>query len=55
MVNNKKFQSILGLNAPHKRMLDCEMILRFLALRDNYDSKTYEISCNRQVVFYTLR
>lgn len=44
MVKNKRFQSILGLNAPHKRMLDCEMILRYLALRNNYDNETYEIS-----------
>lgn len=44
MVQNKKFQEILGLTAPHKRMVDCEMILRYLALLKNYNSNTYEIS-----------
>ncbi len=33
---NKKFLSILGLKEPHKRMDDVELILRYLAISENY-------------------
>lgn len=34
---NPKFLKILGLKAPHKRMNDCELILRYFAFSENYD------------------
>lgn len=34
---NPKFLDILGLKAPHKRMNDCELILRYFAFSENYD------------------
>ncbi|MDB2158983.1 DUF262 domain-containing protein [Clostridium butyricum] len=40
---NKKFLSILGLKAPHKRMNDCELILRYLAFSENYDKDSNKI------------
>ncbi|TFE01485.1 DUF262 domain-containing protein [Jeotgalibacillus salarius] len=38
-VKNKKFLDILGLEKPHKRMVDCEMVLRYLAFSENYDGE----------------
>ncbi|MDN4073869.1 hypothetical protein [Fictibacillus terranigra] len=40
MAKNPKFLAILGLKYPHKRMVDCEMILRYFAFSHNYDTKT---------------
>ena len=40
---NKKFLNILGLKAPHKRMNDCELILRYLAFSENYDKDSNKI------------
>ena len=40
---NKKFLSILGLKAPHKRMNDCELILRYIAFSENYDKDSNKI------------
>lgn len=34
---NPKFLKILGLKAPHKRMNDCELILRYFAFSENYN------------------
>lgn len=34
---NSKFLDILGLKEPHKRMNDCELILRYFAFSENYD------------------
>lgn len=36
---NSNFLKILGLKAPHKRMVDCEMILRYLAFSDGYNNE----------------
>ncbi len=40
LAKNPKFLSIMGLKAPHKRMVDCEMILRYLAFSDGYNAQT---------------
>lgn len=40
---NKKFLNILGLKAPHKRMNDCELILRYLAFSENYDKESNKL------------
>ncbi|WP_186439680.1 DUF262 domain-containing protein [Kurthia sp. Dielmo] len=44
LAKNTKFLSIMGLKAPHKRMVDCEMILRYLAFSDGYNAETNTIS-----------
>lgn len=38
-----KMLKILGLKLPHKRMVDCEMILRYFAFSENYDTATKTI------------
>lgn len=38
VVQNKKWQALMGLKEPHKRMADREMVLRFLAIWKNWDS-----------------
>ncbi len=43
MAENKDFLALLRIKAPHKRMMDCELILRFLALNGNWNSETGEI------------
>lgn len=35
--SNKHLQNLMNAKEPHKRMIDCELILRFLALRCNWD------------------
>lgn len=40
---NPKLLKILGLKLPHKRMVDCEMILRYFAFSENYDSENKTI------------
>ena len=37
MVKNESWQQLLGLKEPHKRMMDCELVLRFLAIWKNWD------------------
>ena len=37
LTKNLKFLNILGLKAPHKRMNDCELILRYFSFSENYD------------------
>ncbi|NOU99496.1 DUF262 domain-containing protein [Paenibacillus planticolens] len=37
LAKNPIFLSILGLKSPHKRMVDCEMILRYFAFSNNFD------------------
>lgn len=44
MRNNKYLLNILGLKEPHKRMDDVEIILRYLALSENYDVTTGKLS-----------
>ncbi|WDC83741.1 hypothetical protein PL321_14470 [Caloramator sp. mosi_1] len=44
LANNQKLMKILGLKAPHKRMNDRELILRYFALSDNYDKQTYKLN-----------
>ncbi|MGR2790183.1 DUF262 domain-containing protein [Bacillus subtilis] len=38
LTHNPKFMKILGLKHPHKRMADQEIILRYLAFSEGYDS-----------------
>lgn len=40
---NKIWQTLLGLNEPHKRMADRELALRFLAIYKNWDTTKNEI------------
>ncbi len=40
---NPKMLRILGLKLPHKRMVDCEMILRYFAFSENYDAENKTI------------
>lgn len=39
VVQNQKWLTLIGLKEPHKRMADREMVLRFLAIWKNWDSK----------------
>jgi hypothetical protein len=41
---NKIWQTLLGLNEPHKRMADRELALRFLAIYKNWDTTKKEIA-----------
>jgi hypothetical protein len=43
LCNNPKLLSILGLQVPHKRMADAELILRYFALADNFNWDTKKI------------
>jgi len=43
MAENPNFLSLLNLKAPHKRMMDCELILRFLALNGNWDPESGDV------------
>ena len=50
MAKNHKFQEMLGLASAHKRMLDCEIILRYLALQEQYNNEIYEVKNYRGVM-----
>lgn len=39
MVKNESWQQLLGLKEPHKRMMDCEIVLRFLAIWKNWNAE----------------
>lgn len=39
MVKNEAWQQLLGLKEPHKRMMDCEIVLRFLAIWKNWNTE----------------
>ena len=56
MVKNESWQQLLGLKEPHKRMMDCEMVLRFLAIWKNWDrnSKVLENYKGRMKSFLNL-
>ena len=41
---NKTWQTLLGISEPHKRMVDRELALRFLAIYQNWDVDRKEIS-----------
>ncbi|MCY9139678.1 MULTISPECIES: DUF262 domain-containing protein [Peribacillus] len=43
LARNPKLLNILGLKSPHKRMVDCEMILRYFAFTDNFDKENMTI------------
>jgi len=43
LTKNEQFLKLLNLKAPHKRMNDCELILRFLALNGNWNPDTEQI------------
>jgi uncharacterized protein DUF262 len=43
MAANVHFLDMLNLKAPHKRMMDCELILRFLSLNGNWNPETEEV------------
>ncbi|MAO49281.1 MAG: hypothetical protein CML16_00145 [Pusillimonas sp.] len=43
MAENPDFLALLKLKTAHKRMMDCELILRFLALNGNWNPETGEI------------
>lgn len=42
--HNEKWQALIGLKGPHKRMADRELALRFLAIYNHWDSATKEIT-----------
>ncbi|SFT19194.1 DUF262 domain-containing protein [Paenibacillus sp. BC26] len=44
LAKNRKLLNILGLKSPHKRMVDCEMILRYFAFSENFDISSNTIS-----------
>ncbi|CAI2388390.1 MULTISPECIES: DUF262 domain-containing protein [Alteromonas] len=41
---NEKFLACLKLKDTHKRFVDAELVLRFLAIRENYDLNTYTLN-----------
>lgn len=43
LCNNKELQEILRLKAPHKRMVDAELLLRYLAISKNFDEDKAEV------------
>lgn len=43
LAKNPKFLNMLGLKLPHKRMVDCEMILRYFSFSENFDSEKNSI------------
>lgn len=43
LAKNPKLLNILGLKSPHKRMVDCEMILRYFAFSNNFDKENMTI------------
>lgn len=43
MINNSDFKALFNLNTLHKRMIDVEIILRYLAFSENYHSGSNEI------------
>jgi hypothetical protein len=49
LTNNVQWQTLLGLKAPHKRMADRELILRFLAIYHGWNIE------NKQLVGYKGR
>jgi Protein of unknown function DUF262 len=44
LAENKSILTLLNLKAPHNRMMDCELILRYLALVEKWDIATNEIN-----------
>jgi uncharacterized protein with ParB-like and HNH nuclease domain len=40
---NDLFKKMIGLKSPHKRFIDAEIILRFLAISENYDRESQEL------------
>lgn len=50
LCNNKNLQSILGLSEPHKRMEDAELILRYLAISENYDRNTNSLNDYKSIM-----
>lgn len=42
--NNRLFQELLNISEPHKRYVDMEIILRFLAIHHNYTISTNELN-----------
>ncbi|MTI41253.1 DUF262 domain-containing protein [Fulvivirga lutimaris] len=43
LAHNEDMLTLLNLSEPHKRMMDCELILRFLALHGNWDMDTWKV------------
>lgn len=43
LITNDKFMKMLGLKAPHKRMNDAEIILRYFAISDNFDEQQNQL------------
>ena len=43
LAENKKWQALLGLRMPHKRMADRELELRFFAIKNSWDETTGEV------------
>ncbi len=44
LTQNKRWQTLIGLNGPHKRMADRELALRFLAIVKHWDAEKGEIT-----------
>lgn len=44
LTQNKTWQTLIGLNGPHKRMADRELALRFLAIVKHWDAEKGEIT-----------
>lgn len=40
---NEKFMKMIGISAPHKRLIDAEIILRYLAISENYNREKGEV------------
>lgn len=43
LASNKYLLKLLNIDKPHKRMIDCELILRFLAIQTKWDSRKQEV------------
>lgn len=43
LAHNEQFLTLLNLSSPHKRMMDCELILRFLAIQGNWSTDTWKV------------
>ena len=50
LCQNANLLSILGLEKPHKRMDDAELILRYFAFSDNFNSETLELDNYKSVM-----
>ena len=44
LAENEDLQTLLNLSAPHKRMMDCELILRYTAFSNSWNPETNEIA-----------